>query len=117
MPCGTGKSLAAFWIAQELGAKRILVAVPSLALVRQTLGVWARECFAHGIDVHWIAVCSDPTVGDPKDDDPSVLTQDLGVDVETDVLQIARWLRQGSSDDIKVVGSAQGVNQLIRLDL
>ena len=46
MPCGTGKSLAALWIAQKLEAKNILIAVPSLALVRQTLSVWARECLA-----------------------------------------------------------------------
>jgi predicted helicase len=29
MPCGTGKSLAAFWIARKLNAKSILIAVPS----------------------------------------------------------------------------------------
>ncbi len=94
MPCGTGKSLAAFWIARELEAKTILIAVPSLALVRQTLSVWARECLAHGIDVHWIAVCSDPSVGDPQHDDATVLTQDLGVDIQTDPVQIASWLAQ-----------------------
>ena len=48
-------------------------------------------------------MCSDPTVGDSKDDDPSVLTQDLGVDIETDASQIAQWLRQGSADDTKIV--------------
>ena len=34
MPCGTGKSLAAFWIARKLNAKSILIAVPSLALLQ-----------------------------------------------------------------------------------
>jgi predicted helicase len=43
MPCGTGKSLAAFWIARKLNAKSILIAVPSLALLQQTLKVWTRE--------------------------------------------------------------------------
>jgi predicted helicase len=33
MPCGTGKSLTAFWIAEKLAAKTIVIAVPSLALV------------------------------------------------------------------------------------
>ena len=37
MPCATGKSLTAFWIAQALDAKSIVVAVPSLALIRQSL--------------------------------------------------------------------------------
>jgi predicted helicase len=40
MPCGTGKSLTAYWIAEALKAKLILVAVPSLALVRQSLTDW-----------------------------------------------------------------------------
>ena len=34
MPCGAGKSLAAFWIAEKLKSKNILIAVPSLALIR-----------------------------------------------------------------------------------
>ena len=48
MPCGTGKSLTAYWIAEALKAKTILVAVPSLALVRQSLTDWTREFLAHG---------------------------------------------------------------------
>jgi predicted helicase len=47
MPCGTGKSLTAYWIAEALEAKTILVAVPSLALVRQSLTDWTREFLAH----------------------------------------------------------------------
>jgi predicted helicase len=35
MPCGTGKSLTAFWIAEALKARTIVVAVPSLALIRR----------------------------------------------------------------------------------
>src|SRR5262245_54658937 len=42
MPCGTGKSLAAYWISEALEAKTILVAVPSLALIRQSLADWTR---------------------------------------------------------------------------
>ena len=38
MPCGTGKSLTSYWIAEALKAQTILVAVPSLALIRQTVG-------------------------------------------------------------------------------
>src|SRR3974390_384975 len=47
MPCGTGKSLTAFWIAEALNAKTIVVAVPSLALIRQRLADWTREFLAH----------------------------------------------------------------------
>ena len=46
MPCGTGKSLAAFWIAEKLKSKNILIAVPSLALICQTLEIWTKESIA-----------------------------------------------------------------------
>ena len=92
MPCGTGKSLAAYWIAQKLGAKKILVAVPSLALIRQTLKVWLRESMANGRDVDWICVCSDESAGRIGQDDVAVLRQDLGVPCLTDSGEIAAWL-------------------------
>ncbi len=64
LPCGTGKSLTGYWIAEQLEAKTILVAVPSLALVRQMLKEWLREAVAQEREVQWIAVCSDESVGD-----------------------------------------------------
>ena len=35
-PCGTGKSLIGYWIAEAMDAKTIIVVLPSLYLVRQT---------------------------------------------------------------------------------
>lgn len=43
MACGTGKTLVALWVAEELRAKRVLVLVPSLSLVQQTLHEWLKE--------------------------------------------------------------------------
>ena len=43
LPCGTGKTLAAMWIAEKLGGPRILVMVPSLSLMSQTLREWAAN--------------------------------------------------------------------------
>lgn len=93
MPCGSGKSLTGFWIAQQIGAKKIVVAVPSLALVKQTLEVWAEQSVANRISVSWICVCSDKSVGQSEDED-SVQLQDLGVKVHTDPSDIAKWLRK-----------------------
>ena len=31
-PCGSGKSMTAYWISEKLQAKTVLIAVPSLAL-------------------------------------------------------------------------------------
>ncbi|MGV8122265.1 MAG: DEAD/DEAH box helicase family protein [Candidatus Xenobiia bacterium LiM19] len=93
MPCGTGKSLAAYWIAEKLEAKEILIAVPSLALMRQTLRVWLRELISKNINVDWVCVCSDETVGKIEKDDLAVLKQDLGIPCITDNGKIADWLR------------------------
>jgi superfamily II DNA or RNA helicase len=92
MPCGTGKSLAGYWIAEKLKAKKILVAVPSLALIKQTLEVWARESVANKQKVNWIVVCSDESVGDLEKDDIAIFIQDLGIKIHTGPKEIAGWL-------------------------
>ena len=43
MACGTGKTLAAMWIAERLGSTRSLVLVPSLSLLAQTLAGMDRK--------------------------------------------------------------------------
>ena len=99
-PCGSGKSLTGYWISQRLNAKTILVAVPSLALVRQTLYSWAREAVANGIDMDWIAVCSDDDVKNL--DDPLMKKVDIGIEVNTDPQIIANFLSK-STKNTKVV--------------
>ncbi len=89
-PCGSGKSLTGYWVSKKLNANSILIAVPSLALVRQTLGAWTREAVADGIDMDWIAVCSDEDVA--RSDDPMMQTVDLGIEVDTDPQVIANFL-------------------------
>jgi predicted helicase len=72
--CGTGKTLAALGVHEQLDATRTLVLVPSLSLLSQTLREWtanAREPFEYR------AVCSDQTVADS--DAPVATTHDLGV--------------------------------------
>ena len=91
--CGTGKSLTGYWIADKLGAKTILVAVPSLALIKQTLEVWAKESLARKREINWICVCSDESVGDIERDDLAMFTQDLGIRIHTDSKEIAHWLK------------------------
>jgi len=43
MACGTGKSLVAVWAADRLTAGRVLVLVPTLALLRQTVTTWSGQ--------------------------------------------------------------------------
>jgi superfamily II DNA or RNA helicase len=93
MPCASGKSLTGFWIADELEAKTVLVAVPSLALIQQTLPIWLREFTArgHADGLRWLCVCSDETVEEGTD---SIIihTQDLGYPPTTKIEDIVCWL-------------------------
>jgi superfamily II DNA or RNA helicase len=97
MPCGTGKSLTAYWIAEALKAKTILVAVPSLALVRQSLADWTREFLAHGVVPDWLCVCGDETVGSLERDEFVGEVYDLGLPTHTEANEIAALLRARSS--------------------
>ena len=91
MACGTGKTLVQLWIAERLGCRRILVLVPSLALLRQTLHVWLRE--TSWPNLAYLAVCSDPTV--KPDDDPLIVRQgDLDFPVTTDSETVQRFLAE-----------------------
>ena len=99
-PCGSGKSLTAYWIARDLNVKSILIAVPSLALVKQTLSAWTREAIANQTKMEWIAVCSDQDVS--INDDPSHRSHDLGIAVTTDINTVASFLLQ-PTEAMKVV--------------
>jgi superfamily II DNA or RNA helicase len=101
MPCGTGKSLAAFWIANEMKAKSIIIAVPSLALLQQTLKVWTKEFLINDIAPNWLCVCSDDTVKEDQDSFVSY-TYDLGIEVTTDKNEIKKFLK-AKTNNIKVV--------------
>ncbi len=94
MPCGTGKSLTAFWIAEALKTKSILVAVSSLALVRQSLADWTREYLARGIIPDWVCVCSDDTVGKLDEDEFVSEAYDLGIPTHTDPTEIAALIQR-----------------------
>ena len=112
MPCGTGKSLAAFWIAQALGAKTVVVAVPSLALIRQSVADWAREFLAHGKEPDWICVCSDETVGNLERDEFVGEVYDLGLPTHTDPKEIALRLRAPSKGSKIVFTTYQSSDKL-----
>lgn len=89
-PCGAGKSLTGYWITKELKAKTVIVAVPSLALVKQTLEDYCQESFAEGNPIAPFCICSDEGIG--KNDDVVVFTQDLGVVCTTDKVKILDFL-------------------------
>jgi superfamily II DNA or RNA helicase len=101
MACGTGKTLVALWLAEQRKAKRILVLLPSLALVRQTLHEWIKETLWERL--RFIAVCSDPTV--VRGVDPLIVHQkDLDFGVKNDVREVYEFL-VAPGDGIRIVFS------------
>ena len=71
MACGTGKTVVALWVAERIGARTVLILVPSLALVRQTLHEWLKQ--TSWTKLSYLCVCSDPTVD--KDTDEWIVHQ------------------------------------------
>lgn len=103
MACGSGKSLTAYWIADKLNAQNIIVAVPSLALIKQTLEVWTKESIANNIEINWLAVCSDDTVSELENDVIISTTKDLGIDVSTDIDYITGWLNNKNHNNRTII--------------
>lgn len=89
MACGTGKTLVALWVAERMQASRILVLVPSLALLRQILHEWLRETSLPSLA--YLCVCSDPTVKDGLDS-VAMAQSDLDFQVSTDAGSVRDFL-------------------------
>ena len=101
MACGTGKSLVALWAAEQRDCKKLLVLVPSLALVRQLLHEWLRETAWDKFT--FMCVCSDPTVAKGIDD-LVVHQADLDFPVTTESAVVNQFLSK-PFDGIKIVFS------------
>ena len=100
MACGTGKTLVSLWATEKAQPKRVLVLVPSLNLLRQTLHEWAkwtnwRERF------RYLCVCSDPKVAKGIDE-IEVRPEDADFPVRTDPAIVGRFLDQ-AGDAVSVV--------------
>lgn len=88
MACGTGKTFTSLKIAEKLtqdngGKARILFAVPSIALLSQTLREWTARS---EIDIRAFAVCSDTKVSRAAEDYD---TSDVAIPVTTNPEQLA----------------------------
>ena len=121
MACGTGKTLVAMWVAERLETRTVLILLPSLALVRQTLHEWLHE--TNWADLAYLCVCSDPTVASEED---ALIVRPCDVDfkVTTQSADVRRFLER-ATDSVRLVFStyqsssivAQGVAGLPAFDL
>jgi superfamily II DNA or RNA helicase len=107
MACGTGKTLVGSFLAERLAARRVLVLVPSLSLLGQTLREWATA-----IEFDYLAVCSDETVTKYEQDAVVASTSELGIPVTTDSERIARFLRRRGGEMKVVFGTYQSSPQI-----
>jgi predicted helicase len=90
MACGTGKTLVALWAVERLNPATVLVLVPSLTLLQQTLDEWSRHN-NWGKDFTYLCVCSDPTITTKDEYDAIRLDMtDLAFRVDTDPDEVRR---------------------------
>ena len=102
MACGTGKTLVALWATEQEASKTVLVLVPSLTLLQQTLREWSEQT-KWGNAFSYLCVCSDPTVG-LKNDDLNIDKAEVGFRIDTDPAIVRQFLGR-RTEDIKVVFS------------
>ena len=88
--CGTGKTFTALWAAEEIARRSVIVLVPSLALIRQTLRDWSKNTNWKRFD--YICVCSDPTVSQ-QEDSLVLRPTELPFSVTTEVAKVRKFLR------------------------
>ena len=101
MACGTGKTFVSLWVAESVAAKTVLVLLPSLALLRQTLKEWVQNTSWEKYD--FLCVCSDATVSQGEDE-LIVKPTELEFSVTTDSANVKKFIKH-SFDGIKIVFS------------
>lgn len=89
LACGAGKTLIGKWVCDSLECDSALVMVPSLALIRQTLGEWHR---ANSKPFRYLCVCSDSTVNAQAEDSWVVNPSDLDCRVTTTPANVVSFL-------------------------
>ena len=101
LPCGTGKSVVALWIAERMAGRggRVLYLVPSIALMGQTMRHWARRRDPHAPH-RYIGICSDTGAGHIGED---AELAELAMPVTTDPERITAQLSLAGPGAMSVV--------------
>ena len=104
MACGTGKTLVALWAAEAQDPKTVLVLVPSLALLSQTLPDWCKQT-TWGNRFRYLCVCSDASVDrEAKQDGYTYKQEDLEFPVTTEPKRVKDFLA-GNKEGVNVIFS------------
>ncbi|VVT18131.1 DEAD/DEAH box helicase [Erythrobacter sp. EC-HK427] len=117
MACGTGKTFTGLKIAEDMvgAGGNVLVLLPSLALVNQTIREWTIDSQT---PLRSFAVCSDSQVGKRKgaggsDDIAEVERHDLDYPATTNAARLASKAANDASDRMTVVFSTYQSIQVI----
>lgn len=115
MACGTGKTFTGLKIAEAMAGsgKTVLVLVPSLALMSQTIREWTIDS---ATPLRSYAVCSDVQVGKRRrdaDDVAEVELHDLDYPATTNAAKLASRARHPAPDRMTVVFSTYQSIQVI----
>ncbi|MGE4284019.1 MAG: DEAD/DEAH box helicase family protein [Clostridia bacterium] len=112
--CGSGKTLAALWIKEDLKAKYTLFVAPNLSLIKQTLESWmpqSKSPFAY------LCVCSDSTVAENtrhlENDDLQVDASYIGIPVTTDSDKISSFLQSETAKDKVIFSTYQSLDAIV----
>ena len=95
--CGIGKTLISMWVHETMGANTVLFVVPSLALIKQTLDSWVRNC---NIPFSFLCVCSDSTVVNIEEDSINMLSSEVDFPVTTNPTDIQNFLSETNNKKI-----------------
>ncbi len=105
MACGTGKTLTALRIAEAIAGPggHVLLLVPSLALMAQTVREW---CADSEVPLTAFAACSDTQVGKrrrSRNDVAELQVTDLALPATTNAAQLAAAVLAAASESMRVV--------------
>lgn len=109
LPCGAGKTLTALWIKENLKAKKTLVLVPSLALLRQIKNDWTSQ---RGTEFDYVCVCSEKDIDNDREDTIEIKPSEIGGPVNTDFKRIASFLNQDK--EIVIFSTYQSIEVIAR---
>tara|TARA_A100001011_G_C14313437_1_gene846750 strand:- start:115 stop:2670 length:2556 start_codon:yes stop_codon:yes gene_type:complete len=109
MACGTGKTNTMLYLHEKLNYKNILMLVPSLSLVSQTLRAWSNNA---EIPFKWLCVCSDKTISNKDEDNDLIIKEisEMSVSVTSDLEEIQKFI---NSQGKKIIISTYQSSKLI----
>lgn len=108
LPCGAGKTLTALWIKEAMNAKRTLVLLPSLALLKQIKNEWLRH---NRQDYRYICVCSEKDIDKDNYDNYIINKYEIGTKVTTDSTLIQKFLK-GNKNSV-IYSTYQSIQSII----